>query len=263
MHASTPPSGSPLGIAQALPPYREFVPFSPPRDGRAPLPLGTILCVRVTDTARDWPHVEAGVPALRARYPTAPVVLHFAHAATADAIHLARHAAFLFVRAILVDDEPVAPTLRRFLTQPVDLAADVVEWLPLRGVRVPPECVPLIREVVRRAAVHRSVRDLLHAIGESEHNVRKRLHGRGLPAPGGWFAAARAAHAALRLQSDTERTLLDVALDFGYSDHSTLSRQMVRLFGLRPSVIRETLGWEPLADRWIARAMDGGKTARV
>lgn len=256
MHASFGSSATSLVIVRGAPPYEHFEPLSPAWERcTQPLPLGTVLCVRLCDVARDWTQVERCVPALRQRYPASPVVLHFARAADADAVHLARRAAFLFVRAILVDDEPMAPTLRQVVTQPIDLAADVVEWLPLRGVRVPPECVPLISEVVRRSAAHRCTRDLLQELGESEHTVRKRLRGRGMPAPSDWFAAARALHAALRLQSSSEHSLFDVALSYGYSDHSTLSRQMVRLFGLRPSAVRELIGWEPLADRWVARTM--------
>jgi AraC-like DNA-binding protein len=256
MHASFRSGATSLDIVWGAPPYERFELLSPAWERcTQPLPLGTVLCVRLRDVARDWTSVEHCVPALRQRYPASPVMLHFARAADADAVHLARRAAFLFVRAILVDDEPMASTLRQLATRPIDLAADVMEWLPLRGVRVPPECAPLIREVVRRAAAHRCTRDLLQELGESEHTVRKRLRARGLPAPSDWFAAARALHAALRLQSSSEHTLFDVALSYGYSDHSTLSRQMARLFGLRPSVVRELIGWEPLADRWVAHTL--------
>ncbi|HEX6535325.1 MAG TPA: helix-turn-helix domain-containing protein [Gemmatimonadaceae bacterium] len=263
MGAFTRPSDH-LLIARSSPPYRELEPLLPvPERCTAPLPLGSVLVVQVHDAARDGPLVERCVPLLRARHPAAPVVLHFVNVSASGAVHLARRSAFLFVRAILVDDEPFAPTLRRIITHPADLAGDLVEWLPLCGVRVPPECVPLVREVVRRASAHRSVGELLHEIGESEHNARKRLHGRGLPSPSSWFQAARAIQAALRLQADAEHTLLDVALELGYSDHSTLSRQMVRLFGLRPGVVRELLGWEPLTYRWITRARDQREPNRL
>jgi AraC-like DNA-binding protein len=48
--------------------------------------------------------------------------------------------------------------------------------------------------------------------------------------------------------------LLTVAVEGGYSDHSSLSRQSLRLFGVRPGAIRPTLGWEWLLDRWLRRA---------
>lgn len=254
MHEISRLGGPALSIVQANPPYDTLEPFVP-IEGRFPasLPLGAILCVQVQDIEHAWSSLETEVPKLRATYPAAPLVLHLAHRAAAGAVDLARRTAALFVRAILVEDEPFAATLRPIMTHPVDLAGDILEWLPRRGVRVPPECVPFIRETVRCAPSSRSLVELLQELGESEHAVRKRLRARGLPAPSHWHALARAVCVALRLQDAPDRPLLDVALDAGYSEHSTLSRQMVRLFGLRPSVIRTLLGWEPLVDRWVAR----------
>jgi AraC-like DNA-binding protein len=209
--------------------------------------------VRVQELTRDWPAIEAGVPKLRQRYPMAPVIIELASPITPDAIHLARRAAFLHVRAVVLDSEPLAETLRRIMPHPVDLAAEILDWLPLRGAELPPACVPLIREILRRALAHGSIADLLRDLGESEDAVRKRLRGCALPAPAGWWALARALCAALRLQAVPRESLSDVALACGYSEHSTLSRQMIRLFDLRPSAVRELLGWEPLADRWLAR----------
>jgi hypothetical protein len=39
----------------------------------------------------------------------------------------------------------------------------------------------------------------------------------------------------------------------GYSDHSALSHQLRRLFGMRTEVIRRNLGWEWLLDAWLVR----------
>ena len=64
--------------------------------------------------------------------------------------------------------------------------------------------------------------------------------------------------ASLRLQADQRVPLLTVAVECGYSDHSSLSRQCLRLFGVRPGAIRPTLGWEWLLDRWLRRA-DAGR----
>jgi AraC-like DNA-binding protein len=181
------------------------------------------------------------------------VIIELASPVTPDAIHLARRAAFLHVRAVVLDAEPLADTLRRIIPRPVDLAAEILDWLPLRDVVLPPACVPIIREILRRALAHASIADLLRELGESEHAMRKRLRACALPAPVAWWALARALCAALRLQSLPRKSLSDIALTCGYSEHSTLSRQMIRLFDLRPSAVRELLGWEPLADRWLAR----------
>ena len=54
--------------------------------------------------------------------------------------------------------------------------------------------------------------------------------------------------------AEEKSPLLTLAVECGYSDHSSLSRQSLRLFGARPGVIRRTLGWEWLMHRWLTRA---------
>jgi AraC-like DNA-binding protein len=214
--------------------------------------LGTLLGYRVGGFAHDWPLLEAAVPALRARHPGAPVVLQIGADDPAEAVHYARRAAYLSVRAILMDGEPVASTLRAIVPRPVNLAADVTDWLELRRVPLSPECQHLVRAILRLAPAHRTVGSLLATIGQTEAAVRKRFHSRGITPPSRWFAAARALHAALILQAQPGTSLFDVAWSLGYSDASALSRQMARVFELRPGAVRALLGWEPLLDRWLA-----------
>lgn len=222
---------------------------------------GTVLGYRVGAFARDWPALETAVPALRARHPAAPVILHIGNEDPAEAIHYARRAAFLYVRAILIDGEDVATTLRSVITQPVNLAGDVIEWLEMQSVPLPPEAQHLVRAIVHLAPRYHTVRDLLESIDHIEEAVRKRFHHRGIAPPSRWFGMARALHAALALQRAPNIPLFDAALDLGYSDHSALSRQMLRIFGLRPSVVRTQLGWEGLMVRWLER--EAGAGARV
>jgi AraC-like DNA-binding protein len=168
------------------------------------------------------------------------------------AVHHARRLASLAVRAILVEDEPVGPTLRAILPHPVNLAADVMEWLEVRGSAPPPECRALVGAIIQLAPRYRTLTAVLTSIGRSEEAGRPRARSRCPIPPSHWFAASQALHAALALQADPDRPLLDAALDLGYSDASSLSRQMVRVFGLRPGVARSVIGWEPLLDRWLA-----------
>jgi AraC-like DNA-binding protein len=67
---------------------------------------------------------------------------------------------------------------------------------------------------------------------------------------------ARALNHALRIQARPEARLTLLAMEAGYSDHSGLTRQLIRMFGVTPVGIRGTLGWEWLADRWLIRARD-------
>jgi hypothetical protein len=60
-------------------------------------------------------------------------------------------------------------------------------------------------------------------------------------------------HAALWLQRTPSTPLLAVAMRLGYCDHSALSHQLRRLFGMRTGIIRRSLGWEWLLDAWLVR----------
>ena len=111
----------------------------------------------------------------------------------------------------------------------------------------------MIGLIVRLAPGFTEVSALLSTLGHAERTVRTWFRRAGVPGPGKWLAAAHAVHAALRLQAEESVPLLTIAVECGYSDHSSLSRQSLRLFGVRPGVIRRTLGWEWLLDRWLRR----------
>ena len=78
-----------------------------------------------------------------------------------------------------------------------------------------------------------------------------RLHKRLLPTPSRWYQAARALHTVLRIQSEPRTSLLRIAHELGYADHSALSQLVYRSFRVRPGTIRGTLGWEWLMHRWL------------
>jgi hypothetical protein len=66
--------------------------------------------------------------------------------------------------------------------------------------------------------------------------------------------------ACIQLQN-LESSLFDVARDLGYPDGFSLSNQLRRLTGVRPSLARDHLGWEWIVERWVEReALGGGFT---
>ncbi len=243
---------SELPLDRIGPPYSEFERVRDPSNlewaTRVP---GTLLAVTSTRPGSDWQTLQAILPRLRARYPAAPVVLRLPRGEVPDIVHLAARAGSLHIRAVLVEGEPIAPALRTTLTNPPDLAGDITEWLTVRGLTLPPRLRSSIHEIVRHAPEHGKIGGLLRGIGESERTVRSWFSQGGLAAPSHWLAAARALHAALRLQREVNRSLLTVALDAGYSDASHLTRQIARLFDTTPATIRLSLGWEWLLDRWL------------
>ena len=256
---------APPAVFQLAPPYDRFAavpdtdalawgaPVSGEPDAGVPPPAladGAVLVVGLA-SPDDWDAAAALVPRLQARFPAAPVVVRVP-GASAPA-ELGRRAAALHVRAVLGEDESPADRLRWRLTDDAGLEDEVAWWLTLRDPALPPAVVGLARDIVRLAPRYHEVAPLLAELGHAERTVRTWCGRAGMPGPGKWLAAAHAVRAALRLQTG-RAPLLALAVEAGYSDHSSLSRQYVRLFGVRPGAIRRTLGWEWLLDRWLRRA---------
>jgi AraC-like DNA-binding protein len=244
---------APPAVFQVPPPYDRFeaVPDLAALDPRD-LPEASLLAVALASPRESWAEAAALVPELRARFPAAPVVLRVGPWADPSDLEWARRAGGLHVRAVLVEGEPPAATLRRSLTDLSTLPDEVEQWLPLRLPGLPPAVGRTIATIVRLSPAYADVGTLLETRGQAERTARTWFRRAGVPGPGKWLAAAHAVRAALRLQAEGA-PLLTVAVECGYSDHSSLSRQSLRLFGVRPGAIRKTLGWEWLLDRWLRR----------
>lgn len=151
--------------------------------------------------------------------------------------------------------------LREALTDPAALPQSVVDWLRLRSVRLSPNLADLIERLVAEAPKHPDAGRLLEACRIPQATARWRLRKRGLPAPSRWFQAARALHAALRLQARPEASTMEIARQIGFADHSALIHLFRRSFGMGATEIRCTLGWEWLLDRWF-HSHAGGNASR-
>lgn len=236
---------SPPVLSQLPPPYERFEAL-----GDVPAEAA-LVAIAIAEPREEWPAVTRLVPALRARFPAAPVALRMRRPAAPEDLEWARRAGALRVRAMLFEGEPPRLRLERALTEPRDFPEELEQWLTIRLPALGPDVIHLVREIVRLAPEHAEVSSLLGRMGRAERTVRTWFHAAGIPGPGKWLAVAHAICAALRLQRDRSAPLLTVAVESGYSDHSSLSRQSLRLFGVRPGRIRETLGWEWLLDRWL------------
>jgi AraC-like DNA-binding protein len=246
---------APPSVFRLAPPYQRFEAVAD-FAGLAPedLPDASVLAVHLSAPQETWGEAARLVPRLRARFPAAPVVLRVARGTHTGDPDWARRAGGIHVRAVLPDDEPPLPRLRRALTDATDLPDQIERWLPLRLPGLPPAVAHLIGGIVRGAPGCAEVGELLAGLRHAERTVRTWFRRAGVPGPGKWLAAAHAVRVALRLQAEGGAPLLTLAVECGYSDHSSLSRQSLRLFGVRPGAIRGTLGWEWLLDRWLRRA---------
>jgi AraC-like DNA-binding protein len=92
----------------------------------------------------------------------------------------------------------------------------------------------------------------------SRRALGRRLALEGLPVPSHWLQMGRLLRVAVRLQN-SEATVSSVAFEHGYPDGFSLSNQMERLMGHRPSEVRRRLGWEWLVESWLRREAGAGR----
>jgi AraC-like DNA-binding protein len=59
-------------------------------------------------------------------------------------------------------------------------------------------------------------------------------------------------HACLLLQAD-DTAIFRIANRLKYPDGFTMSNQMKRVIGVRPSQVREMVGWEWIVESWLAK----------
>ena len=154
---------------------------------------------------------------------------------------------------ILVED--LTQVLRR---PPEDLAAEVTEYVVWRGVVLDRETVHVLRKTLLLSAELRSISALSRSLYLSRRALGRRLLSRGLPVPSHWLQLGRLLRVAIRLQNSSE-SVLSIGYEVGYADAFSLSNQMHRLTGFRPSEAREYLGWEWLLEAWLCEeARTGG-----
>ena len=153
-----------------------------------------------------------------------------------------------------LDPEDLTDLLR---AGPDDLPLAVTDFLRFRGIRVDRDTRHLIRRTVELSREIRTVQGLSRALYLSRRALGRRFVSQRLPVPSHWLQISRLLRAAIQLQRQ-RHTLDAVAVALGYPDGFSLSNQIDRLTGFRPSVARERLGWEWLLEAWLRVEQRGG-----
>ncbi len=153
--------------------------------------------------------------------------------------------------------EDLSAVLRR---PPEDLGCEVTDYLRWRGIPLDRETARLIRRTVDLSADLRSISGLARSLYLSRRALGRRFMSRGLPVPSHWLHFARLLRVAIRLQNSGE-SVLSVGYDVGYPDAFSLSNQMARLIGYRPTEARMYLGWEWIIEAWLRQEADTGALA--
>jgi AraC-like DNA-binding protein len=142
--------------------------------------------------------------------------------------------------------------------EPECLAGELVDFLEWRGVWLDQETRRIIIRTVELSGELSTLTGLSRGVYLSRRALGRRFKKRGLPVPSHWLQFCRLLRAAIRLQN-SEDSLFQVAVELGYPDGFTLSNQMERLIGVRPSLARSRLGWEWFAESWLRKeSREGG-----
>lgn len=243
------------------PPYRSFLPLDPeesfPRDRR--IMWGTALIWNLDrghadgllDRVAERP---AGVP-LMVVLPPADRLAQLRDRVLA-VTEEARPQTVMPFHPRLVPEE-MASLLRR---EPGNIAEEFADYLSWRGLPLDQETRRIVRRTAELSAELRTLGALSRGVYLSRRALGRRFRKRGLPVPSHWLQFCRLLRAMLRLQN-TRASLFEVACSLGYPDGFTLSNQMDRLVGVRPSEARRHLGWEWFVEAWLHREwLEGGLT---
>jgi AraC-like DNA-binding protein len=157
---------------------------------------------------------------------------------------------------------PDASELRHLLRQgPSSFPGEAVDFLWWRGLRPDQETRQLIGRIAELSAELQTLAAVARGVYLSRRALGRRFHVRGLPAPSRWLQFFRLMRAGVLLQN-TDRSLCEVARSLGYPDGFTLSNQMERMIGVRPSLVRERLGWEWIMESWLRMEWECGGLAK-
>lgn len=154
--------------------------------------------------------------------------------------------------------EPNALDLRVLLRQTPDpFAGMVVDYLTWRGLVLDLDVRQQIRRIIDLSGEIRTVSGLARGMYISRRALGRRLLTLGLPVPSHWLHFSRLLRAVIRVQQG-EAGLATIAVRLGYPDGFSLSNQMKRLTGFRPTDAKKRLGWEWLVEAWLQTEMRSG-----
>lgn len=162
-------------------------------------------------------------------------------------------------RAVLPTGNLASPDRLRFVlaTPPRPFAETVTVYLAHRGILADQNLRREVRRIFDFAPNIPSISRLTRRMYTSRRTLGRHLADAGLPVPSHWLQFARLLHVAIHLQNDSS-AIFRIASRAGYPDGFTMSNQMKRLIGHRPSQVRACLGWEWIVEAWLRREVELG-----
>jgi len=209
--------------------------------------------VATQEAERDWLAERPSGVELVVVLPT-PAAIH-------EALPLLHDLSDLRPRGVLPHGPLTSPEPVRLLlsTSPRDLASLVVAHLTRVRVLRTQKIRALVARTFEFAPTVPSVATLARKLYTSRRTLGRHFACEGLPVPSHWLQFARLLHVAAIIQEKQEIPIFRAATQVGYPDGFTMSNQMKRLIGCRPTEIRENLGYEWIIEEWVRREYAAGR----
>jgi AraC-like DNA-binding protein len=235
-------------IAIFPPPYSDLAPIMHALAIAEP-PDGAAVVWFLQDATTQQPEYDL----LRERSPALPLFVLLPPARDIRAtLPLLHRVPSLRPRAVLPGPGLGSPVhLRELLALPPRGIADVlVEHLAWRGLLTDRVATREVRRIIELAPDVNSISGLARRMYTSRRTLGRHFASLGLPVPSHWLQFARLFHVALQIQANPG-AIFRIATRAGYPDGFTLSNQMKRLIGCRPTHVRRCLGWEWIVEAWL------------
>jgi AraC-like DNA-binding protein len=144
-------------------------------------------------------------------------------------------------------------SIKRVLSAaPANLADATASYLTKRGILDNRTVYNEVRRIFELSEEVHSISTLARRMYTSRRTLGRHLALSGLPVPSHWLQFARLIRVCIRLQSE-QTAVFRIAHRAKYPDGFTLSNQMSRILGIRPSLVRTLIGWEWIVESWLSR----------
>ena len=238
-----------------LPPYDRFTAIkdvtSCPQRGVAV--IWRIADAKTQEVERDW---------LQARPPCVSLIIMLPPpSAIRSALPLVREASTLRPRGVLPNSGVNSPEPVRLLlsSAPRDLPTLCTGHLAERKLLRNQVVRALVKRIFEMSATIPSISKLCRKLYTSRRTVGRLFEAQGLPVPSHWLQLGRLMHVSAMIQEKQTMPIARAAVHLSYPDGFTMSNQMKRLLGCRPSEVRECLGLAWILEDWIYREKISGR----
>ena len=142
---------------------------------------------------------------------------------------------------------------------PRDLPGMAVGHFTQRGILRNQKVRGLVHRIFEMAPLVPSITQLSRKMYTTRRTLGRIFEAEGLPVPSHWLQLARLVSVSALIQEKQNLPIFKAAVQVGYPDGFTMSNQMKRLIGCRPSDVRENLGLAWILEEWIRRERESGR----